>query len=534
MELRGAVLFLFASALFFHFSFDVIQVPQESRISEQVRQCRFDLDGEILRLVQPSENSNTYYTTTGADPISGGKPFEGQLDLSSLQGNLDQAYQPTGIKWKRPVQVKQAMHVLRARSYVEGIGWGRDTILSIPIGHGPSKPFVSLVTDPKNLFDPDTGIYLVGNAFFRGSPSQVVEHAKNNAWWLYPGNYRERGKAWERQAHFEYHRENGAPLLASVGIRVNGNMTRAFADRSIRVLFPQPMYLEMGKELAPCDAIVLRNGGNDRHRTKMRDLLLARIAEPLDLEVQAGITVPLFVNGVYWGVFNMRERLNEEHLRHHYLDAGEKCTILEDGGELSYGRREAQEAFFSALRQVEQLEFRTLEDLEQAGKWFDLDNFMDYMACEMYFANTDWPHQNVKIWRKEDPATAWRWMLNDMDLSFGYPGASSSGMDMFAHVAKATGPTARLFRTLMRSSYFRTFFKERLEQLMAEQFSFDRVQRLILDQQAVMAPHMEAHIARWGYPKSVDKWRDEVEVLRKFSAERHKVMLDHIEIYLAS
>ena len=222
-----------------------------------------------------------------------------------------------------------------------------------------------------------------------------------------------------------------------------------------------------GEVLQKYDSFILRNGGNDslHHRsvdpddaTLLRDGLANqfafRVAEHVDVSLSQFARV--YVNGEYYGLLDMRENLNEDYVKRVYgvadedvvvvkseLDVNRRCSEHESGGACRYCNvwfyYETDE---DAAAQKEMLDWMTLcrdtiaalEADEEAyaaayrtlSDKVDLESFKEYMALNMFLCNTDWPHNNVKLWRytgevQEGIAITdgkWRFMTRDMDMAF--------------------------------------------------------------------------------------------------------------------
>lgn len=506
------------------------------QVDHNIASCHLELVSKgVVQLTHPDTEKKIFYTTDGSDPMLNGELYTNNISILDVPSNKGQAYIPTGIKWRRPTSADQRFIVFRFRPRGVDGRWGPEEVANLPVSKSQEQNAVSIITDPSNLFDPDTGIYVTGNTFLNRDVEQQKAYAKNDAWWIYPGNYSKRGKEWEREGYFEFFGIKDRSTKSKVGIRVNGNMTRAFADRSIRVSFQEPMGYPFFSDVAPnYSDLILRNGGNDRHRSKMRDVIIAEIARTLNVEVQASRPVSLYVNGVYWGVFQLRERANEDYFIRHFGMKRSEVAILEDAGSIYHGKKQDSLAFFKAIKFAESTDLDDESRYRELAKYIDVLNFIDYMAIEMFFANTDWPQQNVKMWRmvRQDTVSPWRWMLNDLDLSFGYPGASSSDIDMFEFMQSKSGPTARLFKALMESQIFRRALGNRFVELLKGPLSSQVIHKAIDVKAYEMSNRMPDHIARWGYPSSINKWNMEVDKLRVFASQRPIIFRQHVEKYL--
>jgi spore coat protein CotH len=240
-----------------------------------------------------------------------------------------------------------------------------------------------------------------------------------------------------------------------------------------------------GQVLDRYDSFILRNGGNDSllHRsvdpdqaTLLRDGLANGFAYDVAPHVDASLSqfAEVYVNGEYYGLLDMRENLNENYVKRVYgvtdedvvvikseLDTHRVCDEHEGGEACRYcdvwfyyetDESEAAQAQLQAWLTLCQQAIAAIgaDDAVYASMYqqiadkVDLDSFMEYMALNMYVCNTDWPHNNVKLWRytgerQEGIAITdgkWRFMTRDMDMAFARyrsPDVTSE-LDNRAHV----------------------------------------------------------------------------------------------------
>lgn len=177
-----------------------------------------------------------------------------------------------------------------------------------------------------------------------------------------------------------------------------------------------------GEPLAAYDSIVPRNGGNDSilvgednsRISFMRDGLAALITQKAAPEVDAMAYRPVvvFLNGEYYGIMNMREFENKKYIQNVYgIEDEEGIAVISTEMDTSNGGRYDGTWFYYNQDdgpEGELQQFVTLLDdivskgrytYEEAAERIDMDNFMKYCAINLFLCNTDWPHNNVRVWR---------------------------------------------------------------------------------------------------------------------------------------
>lgn len=385
-----------------------------------------------------------------------------------------------------------------------------------------SLPVVSLSTDPSNLFDEQVGIYVPGQ-----DPDDP--------------NYAQRGDAWERVAHLELFDQRGQrPVSQDVGIRVHGNFTRSFPQKSLR-LYARKEYGSSRlrhqffetKATTDFKRLILRNGGNDWGGTMFRDAAMQSLVQHLPLETQHAQPSVVFINGEYWGLHLFRDRLDEFHFETTHGIPREQVTILDNDAVLKSGST-ADVAAYQAL--LDQLEDGSLNDPEAIDAHIALPELLDYVALQIYAGNTDWPHNNIATYRYSGPSPSgergprdgrWRMLPFDLDRSLGR--VQSLDADIIAHLfADREGHwSRRLFQSIILIEPIRHEFIQRLAVHLATTFAPERVDAVIAHFTRAIEAEMPAHIERWNAPTSMDAFYSGVETSHEFARRRPRTVRKH-------
>ncbi|MCK5908315.1 MAG: CotH kinase family protein, partial [Flavobacteriales bacterium] len=190
-------------------------------------------------------------------------------------------------------------------------------------------PVITLVTDPYNLFDNDYGIYVKGDSYDPNFP-----YFGSNFW-----------QDWERPVQFSLYTENGSlGTEFNAGMKIFGGWSRANEQRSLSI-FARGQYgtSEIDYPIFPdlpydkYQAVVLRNSGNDWLKTMVRDASLTSLMEGADIEFQAHRSTVTYINGEYWGIYNLREKVNEHFLASKKGVDADAIDLLELDGQIVEG-----------------------------------------------------------------------------------------------------------------------------------------------------------------------------------------------------
>ncbi len=446
---------------------------------------------------------------------------------------------PLSVNWRHPLAGLPSAEVLRFAERDTRGRSGPERIHTLLFTDHGELPVVSLVMPSGSLFDPDTGIMVVGNAVLHAPKKVLIAEYRDPRSWKYPGNFHMRGKDWERKGHMEYIDPGGHERFRStVGVRINGQMTRSFPQHAFRLSFPDPLHEDLFSEPVGggYGSVVLRAAGNDQIRAMVRDVYQHDLCKGLPFEVSGYRMCVLYINGAYWGVHDLRPRMDENELARRYDISADDITILEDEARLYRGDT------MEVIR-FERLANRTAkwggaDDawLDTLNRSIDVDGFLSYMASQMILANMDWPSQNVKYWRytgqprPERPLDGrWYFIMGDTDLGYGVQ--SSTNVDLFVRVNALDVPITKLLHGMLKNPGLRDRFVRITRDLATGAFSASRSLPLLERIVGSMAPEMGRHTARWRRPGSVAAWQAEVDVMRTFAKEREAAVLKQLEAF---
>lgn len=222
-------------------------------------------------------------------------------------------------RYAGPIRIDKTL-VLKAMVMQDGLAVGKIQTQSYFINETSTLPVVSLITDPKYLWDPTIGIYVAG------------EGRVNEAGELIP-NYEMRGPEWRPPAYLEFYDGRGQMQFALEGnIKIHGEGSRKYPQKSVRFCATQGEYMEY-KFFADSDVekfkcILLRNGGNDWIDTLFRDALAQRLVAETSLDIQHYQPALLFLNGEYWGIQNIRDTYNDDYFHTKYGLDRDGITII--------------------------------------------------------------------------------------------------------------------------------------------------------------------------------------------------------------
>lgn len=528
-----------------------------------------------LTLTALETNTVVRFTLDSSEPTESSARFEAPLEIASRAGqpNVLSLIRGTSTAnqhtdgWKTPLGEVRKSTVVRARAFRPGALPGPVVTHTYFVGadavRSDGLPTLSIVSPTNGLFDYYQGIYMLGAIF----DQYVAAHPGEQLTGHTPANYTQRGPAWERDAHVEFFAPDGTRAWSEpVKLDIQGQSSRSFRQKSFGLkargdsgepntieypLFPGLRRLGDGTLLAEFRHLRLRNAGNDWDVAMLRDDWCHRLVGGLGLDLMSSRPVAIHLDGEYWGVLAAREQQDPQYLREHYgLDPAE-AVILYGDGSLEEGRSGDDQPFRS-LRQ-----FASTHDLATPAYYsyvrsrLDLDNFLIYQLCEIYFANADWPQNNMRVWRRRlstaDLAQPrgldgrWRWFLFDVDLGVGHPWSVGYTENTLAIAVSPTGRpgfdtgwATAFLRALLRNPDFKRDFYNTAADLLNSWFLESRAVALVDAMEAELRPAMDEHLRRWrSCGGSVNAWRQRVQGVRAFAQNRAAQMRQHCASALA-
>lgn len=496
-----------------------------------------------------------YYTMDGSDPDKTKMQYQDKIELVS--------------------ESHTQVYTLKAKGYYED-GTETDTIVhTYFVGKGVHSRFNNLIfsvtSDPYNLYDYEYGILIEGklrDEFIRNNPFKYIEPPD-------PANYNMRGRESEREIYLEIFEPDGNIIVSQkAGIRVYGGWSRAHLQKSVR-LFARKAYDEINNKfryeffpnrrassgdetiIRNFKRLVLRNSGNDNAHAFIRDELFQTLAGQAGfMDYQAVRPVALFINGDYRGQLWLHEVYEDEYFEEHYGDYEGHFEILE-GGE-NYKKTEEDGSNRYAIKDYEEAYSYTYDDLtddtvyKKLREVIDVENYLDYYAYQIFINNEDWPHNNYKTYRyyaaegeeyREAPFDGrWRYMLHDLDFSYGIYGSSPWTDNLKKYVNKS-GEISRespLFSQLLRREDCREYFVTRSLDFINGALSPDNLNKVLDEMNSSRMNEMlrmydKNLMADWVRPNQLP---GRMEDIKKYGADRvthtlgkYRVFFELGEIY---
>ncbi len=366
-----------------------------------------------------------------------------------------------------------------------------------------SLPIMSIVTDPGNLFDSRTGIYL---------------HTDN------------KGVAWERPSSTEFFfSDDSQPgFQINNGIRIQGGYSRSSDKKkhSFRMLFkrdygPATLRYQMfdDSSVDKFDQLVLRGGynytwhggeggfgSNIARADYLRDEFSRRCQLSTGQAASHGRFVHLYLNGLYWGVYDLCERPDDGFGAEYFGGEKEEYDVVTSGTrginatQVKAGNKDAWNAMMTLARAGG---FQDDSKYEAIQQYVDIDSLIDYMLVIYFTGNRDAPTViggggtpwNFYSNRRRQPGAGFHFFCWDSEWTLEEP-----DRNVITFHTKGYDDPSFIFLKLMSSQKFKMRLADRIHQHffndggLTTTAATARYQKLV----DIMYRPMVGESARWG------------------------------------
>lgn len=448
--------------------------------------------GETLELtIEAPEGVHVYYTLDSSDPTRDSALYTGPITLN-----------------KTTVVRAAAFGADLYPSYIE--------TQSYLFGLSHTVRVVSVVSDPEGLFSDETGIMALGS---NGNPEPPYTGA--NFW-----------KEWERSGHVEIFETDGNTLISQgCAVRLQGANSRARPQKALCLtarmtydddnrfraeLFSERNYTEY-------QSFILRAGGQDGVKTRIRDTVIDELAADAGVFYQESELCVVYLNGEYWGQYDMREKTNRFSIA--------DFEGLEDPDGISIVRNHEQvirgsDSTYRALMQyIGEHPEATDADISHVESVVDLDNYMGWISVMMYSGNQD---VGVRRYRVDNGDGLWRWVIFDMDWAFYNDTDSVRRWLDPAGAGAHNVADNRLFVYVMKNAAVQDRFLSMFGKLVTGPWAAEKMVDRIQTMYDALMPEMEAHFNRWTDIKLIE-WSDYMDEMLEYAAVREEKIIGYAQ-----
>lgn len=343
----------------------------------------------------------------------------------------------------------------------------------------------------------------------------------------------------EREAYLSYYEADGRMGTEfPMGLSVKGHGTLVYAQKSFTLrlrssygqktvtypFFDDYPYTEFG-------TLVLRNGGQDYDQARLRDPFMSHAVQGMNVEAAMTRVVVVYVNGEYYGIYDLGEDLNAEYLTTHYGADKDAVDVIRTTTSALHGNNKEIKRVY---KYAEAKDLSVTANYEEFLQWVDADYYMDYVVAQTYFNNSD--TFNQKYWRTQDYSIKWRPVLFDLDFALrNGPSGNMMGfynnMSGFHTAGQNTFVGLYVTSALYENAEWRQKLIERYVECIETYFAPARLTALLDEMTKELEPEMQRHIDRWGKPSSMSVWKKAIQTLRERIEARPEYAYKQLQSY---
>ncbi len=357
-------------------------------------------------------------------------------------------------------------------------------------------PIVNLTIDSKDLFSADSGCYVPGNSFIK-EKDQIT------------GNFY-KFKRRKQESHIEIINKENIYINGYYDFRIHGYITPLAPQKSLRFYLKEKNILNQLLDLNHnVDKIILRSSYSGWGNEIFVDGLIANICKNLNVDVMSYYPVITYLNGEYWGVHGLRERMDLKSISNKYQIKRKKLIDADDKG---YSKKSGYGKLNELLKLLKK---NPKISYQKVAEKFEMKSLIDWFIIELYFQNTDWPCNNTFFWKKKKKK--WNCVLIDMDACIG-----SAKFNMFDFVLKDRSPALGgvLISYFLNQEEFKTLFISRANFLMKNHLSPKNLELQFLDLKNQFNPLVEEHYRRWNNKNGLKNYRKALNRIELFCKNR--------------
>ena len=393
---------------------------------------------------------------------------------------------------------------LRIRAFRDGEVPSETVSATYLVGDEQLTPVVCLTTDDKYLFNSKTGSLVKGTGSIP--------------------NYE---RDWEYPVNIEYYDMDGQALINQMGtFTPAGHSARQNTQKSIAI-YARAAYGESSFAFNPFPhrdytgykSLLLRSTNSDAFFCRLRDVVYSSLAEGENLLYQDALCIQVYINGKYWGHYNLREKINKYMIAQYEGVTDEEdidaIDVISRTGTPRFTSNGSGEDWVALADFCKTHDLNDAENLQYVLDRLDVDSLFTHAAYEIILGNTDFT--NVRLYRV--PGGKWKYLLFDVEASFKSLDKTPLEYYIKPVKGKIQGFRHEPLNALLAVPEMKAKFLTRVAELLVTRFTWPDVREKFEYWEDALRPILPRHIARWKN-LTMDKWTANVNAARNYARLR--------------
>lgn len=374
-------------------------------------------------------------------------------------------------------------------------------------------PIVSLITDDKYLFNKKTGALVKGS----GETPNCAKELE------YPVN-------------IEYFNGQGECEINQMGtFTCSGHSARVNAQKSI-ALYARKAWGKERFEFNPFPtrdydsykSLLLRAANSDTYATRLRDVVASSLAEGQDILYQDHVVIQVYINGEYWGHYNLREKINKHFIAQYEgvedEDEIDDIDILARTGTDRFTQNGDNEDWLALCDFCKKNDLNDPENLQVVEDALDIDSMFTHAAFEIILGNVDFT--NVRVYRVPDGK--WRYLLFDVEACWRNLDPTPMEYYIKPLSAKIQGFRHEPLNALLKVPEYKAKFLTRVAEILEDCFQWPYVESKFDSVIGKLEPILPRHIDRWKNMK-ISNWNKNISATKYYARVRPRKVPDMLK-----
>lgn len=460
-----------------------------------------------------SNNSSTIYLGFSETPIfsidGGYTDKDTEITLSTKDGSniyytIDGSFpNKNSIKYTKPIKISKTT-IVKAISYKDDFIESGVISRTFIVGRQHNLSFISISSDYNSLFG--------GNG--------LITNYTSNA---------------EKKVSFEFYESDGKFGTGFIAdAKLSGMDSRKEPQKSISIYLRKRYgqssvtYPFFDLNYQTFSSILLRNAGEDPKDVRIMDVALTRTLKgEMDIDMQDYRPVVVYLNGNYYGIYNLREKLNGDYVESKFNIDNDDIDLMK----YSTPVKGSSSDYNKLVNYIKTHNVANKDVYEYLKSQIDIQEVINYWIVESFYGNTDLG--NIRYWKSDNGK--WRYMLYDLDWSLW-----NMNLDMAYPIKNVKVPAATylsssltIVRNLYKNSEFKDLYLKSLAKYLKETFKPERIHKIIDELVYEIEEEMPYHIKRWGssYPRlnSMDRWKSNIKTLKNNITNRYNKVISNLQ-----